>query len=76
MANLSPEATQIAYSSGVRALGPLAQRVIELETAVALLHETNKSWVGIVEGFQQRIAALETAARNSAPPHLRNAERR
>ncbi len=48
MANLSDEAARIGYVSGVRELGPLAQRVIELENQMKFC--------------LQRIAALETSA--------------
>ncbi len=38
MTNLSAEAQRVAYATGVRELGPLVQRVLDLEAAVQKLN--------------------------------------
>jgi hypothetical protein len=63
MAKISPEAARIGYESGIQLMAPLAQRVIDLESAVAAL--------------DARMKVLEAALRNSGVPvHLRDVERR
>jgi hypothetical protein len=43
---ISNEAAQISYRSGIRELGPLAQRVIDLEALVQKLNSTVERLAG------------------------------
>lgn len=63
------EAKAFAWATGIKPLEGLMRRVIALE-------EKEKSLQGQCDSLARRLAALETAARNSGEPHLAKAERR
>lgn len=73
--HISDEAKSIAYESGIKALAPVVQRIINLERQVAALNarleELEKS--SQLSALNARVEALEKA---SAPAHLRHVEKR
>lgn len=60
--HISQEATNLAYSAGIRELAPLIQRVFDAEAQIVVL--------------KKQVESLELAAKNSQPVHLRNVEKR
>ena len=61
-AKISLEAAELAHLTGMRPLGPIFQRLMDAEAQIREL--------------SARVAALEEAVRNTAPPHLRKVEKR